>query len=193
MPDERLDLLQAAISQLSALIDEVGPDDLTRPTPCRSWTVAELIDHVVGDLTPFLAAAKGEKPDFSAAPPPIEGDRAAAFRDRAQVLLATWRDARDPGDGVSPRPFQDLQLAEFAAHGWDLAAALGRTADLDPRVADAGYAHVASQLKPEFRGTEAKGKAFGPEVTAPAGADPYARLAAFLGRDPEWRPGHPHP
>ena len=39
-------------------------------------------------------------------------------------------------------------------------------------------------LKPEFRGDEDSGKAFGPEVAVPSDSPSYTRLAAFFGRDP---------
>jgi hypothetical protein len=39
-------------------------------------------------------------------------------------------------------------------------------------------------LGPEFRGDEASGRVFGPEVSVPKDAALYDRLAAFFGRDP---------
>jgi hypothetical protein len=37
-------------------------------------------------------------------------------------------------------------------------------------------------MRPQFRGTEAEGKAFGPEVPISDDAPVYDRLAAFYGR-----------
>jgi hypothetical protein len=45
-------------------------------------------------------------------------------------------------------------------------------------VAERGYAFMSKALTPDNRG-----KAFEPEVEAPADADPYDRIAAFAGRD----------
>jgi hypothetical protein len=38
-------------------------------------------------------------------------------------------------------------------------------------------------LKPQFRGDEESGRAFGPKVPVPDDAPLYDRLAAFFGRD----------
>jgi uncharacterized protein (TIGR03086 family) len=72
-----------------------------------------------------------------------------------------------------------MQIGEFAVHSWDLARAIGATAQLDPEAAERGLAFMSANLKPELRGD-----AFGAEVDVPADAPPYDRLAAFAGRDP---------
>ena len=68
--------------------------------------------------------------------------------------------------------------AELAVHAYDLATALGRaTADLDPEIAETGYAFMSSSMSDDMRG-----EAFGPQQPAPADADAYQRIAAFAGR-----------
>ncbi len=56
--------------------------------------------------------------------------------------------------------------------------ATGQATQLDPAVAERGYAFMSNALKPEMRAG-----AFGPEQPAPDHADPYQQIAAFAGRD----------
>ncbi|HEY6786811.1 MAG TPA: TIGR03086 family protein, partial [Trebonia sp.] len=76
---------------------------------------------------------------------------------------------------------RDLAAMEQLTHGWDLARAIGQSADLDPELADwlLGTARLA--ITDELRGPAGQAL-FGPAVEAPAGAGPADQLAAFLGR-----------
>jgi uncharacterized protein (TIGR03086 family) len=81
------------------------------------------------------------------------------------------------------------QISEFAVHAWDLAVATRQSANLDEEVAEAALAWATTALKPQFRGSEEDGRAFGPQVAAPASCSAPQRLAAFFGRAPEWSDG----
>jgi uncharacterized protein (TIGR03086 family) len=184
-------LLSRALDQTDTVIDGVGKEQATLPTPCRAWDVRALVDHVIHDLGQFAVAATGGRPDWRAAAPSVDGDWGGAFRDGARVLLAAWRRASDLSGtiqlpiGEVPATFVvNQQIAEFAVHSWDLARATGQVVELDPEIGEAALAWARTALRPEFRGDEDSGKAFGPEVPAPAGAPVYDRLAAFFGRHP---------
>jgi uncharacterized protein (TIGR03086 family) len=75
---------------------------------------------------------------------------------------------------------------ELTVHAWDLATALGR-ADL----LDESLAMITEQAARQFVPAELRGGPvpFGPVVDVPPDAGPYARLAGWLGRDPNWA-GH---
>jgi uncharacterized protein (TIGR03086 family) len=184
-----VDLLTRALDQLGALVAAVDPALADLPTPCRSWDVGTLVNHVIFDLDQFSAAARGERVSWDRAVPAVDGDWAAAFRAGAERLTAAWRAAGDP-DRVVRLPIGEVplsfvvyqQVAEFAVHAWDLATATRQPVTLDPEIAEAALAWARTALRPEFRGSEDTGKAFGPEQPAPAGAPPYDRLAAFFGR-----------
>lgn len=186
-----LALLARALDQVAALFAGVRDDQQDRSTPCRSWTVGELGDHLVHDLHQFTVAATGGTPDWSLAAPAAGPDRAASFRAGVAGLLDAWRQAGDltgtitlPGMGEVPARFPvDQQNAEFAVHAWDLARATGQSTDLDPQVGHAALEWMRATLAPQFRGTEADGKAFGPEVSVADDAPLYDRLAGFAGRD----------
>ena len=179
---DRLDLLRRALDQNHELIAAITPDQHAAPTPCGDWDVSELVGHVVHGLDNFTATARGEKPDWSRPRPPIEGDWAAAFRGRADELLAAWQAA--PEDRL---PQADMQITEQAVHGWDLASATGRTSQLDESVGESGLRWGRATLTPEWRGAGGN-NAFGEEVPVPEDAPVYDRLAGWFGRDPSrWR------
>ena len=141
--------------------------------PCRDWDVARLIAHIVAAPRQLLEMSQGGQPDWSAEPAPVAGEWAADFRAAADDLIHFWH---RPGDDADAGQI-DWQTAEIAVHTWDLARATGQAARLDPEVAERGLAFMSGALTPENRG-----EAFGQEVSAPADAPAYDRLAAFAGR-----------
>ncbi|MGW4466487.1 TIGR03086 family metal-binding protein [Micromonospora sp. NPDC004704] len=190
--NEPIVLLSRALDQVGEILGRVRDDQQDLPTPCRSWTVAQLGDHVVYDLHQFTLTATGGKPDWSEVAPVVTQDRGAVFGKGAAELLDAWRGAGDltgtitlPGMGEVPARFPvDQQIAEFAMHAWDLARATGQSTELDPEIGQLALSWIRGALRPQFRATEADGGAFGPEVTVPDDAPVYDRLAAFAGRDP---------
>lgn len=189
MATEPLALLDRALDQTERVIAGIRPDQAHLPTPCSSWDVRALVGHLVDVLGTFAARARGESPGMPASAADPGDDWPGAFRARADELLAAWQAAGDLdrkvdlGIGELPLRFViDQQVTECAAHTWDLVTATGQRADLDPEIAEHALDWARGALQPAFRGTEAEGKAFGPEVQVPADAPAYDRLAAFFGR-----------
>lgn len=187
-----VELLARALAQTADVLDRVRPDQRGLPTPCRSWSVARLSDHLVQDLRNFQLVAAGERADWSA-PTPAQDDPAAAFRRGAAELLAAWRAKGEltgtttlPVVGEVPARFPvDQETAEFAVHTWDLAVATGQSVDdLDHEVGETALGWMRATLPPGMRGSEADGRRFGPEVAVAPNAPVYERLAAFAGHDP---------
>ncbi len=166
-------VLARALDQAGDVLDHVHAGLLDRPTPCAEWDVAALADHLVATPTSFLAMARGDQPDWSAAPPHVTEEWGPAFRVVGDDLIHWWHEhAREATSSA------DMATAELALHTWDLARAVGYPLDrLDPEVATRGLEFLRSGLTPDNRGG-----AFGPEQPAPEGAGPYERLAAFAGR-----------
>lgn len=183
--DDLIKLLATALDQAGAAVSGVREDQLELPTPCASWDVRTLVNHVLYDTQQFAAMVKGEqwKPGSIDVP---YGEWRSAFEAGSARLLSAWREASDGGAAAQRPPSQ--QIAEFAVHGWDIARATGQSLPFDDDVAEAGLTWARGMLKPEYRGSEASGKVFGPEQPAPDGAAPIERLAAFFGRDPAWSP-----
>jgi uncharacterized protein (TIGR03086 family) len=147
--------------------------------------VHALIGHVVHDVRQYTSVARG-----GAYQPGVDEVTPAgwtqAFRDGAGQLLTAWAEHASLDD----RDLQgiDHQTTEFAVHAWDLARATGRPLNLDDTVVERALHWASGRLRPEHRGSEEAGRAFGPEVTAQPGASAADRLAAFFGRDPAaWR------
>lgn len=167
-------VLGTAMDQVERALAAVPRDQLSDPTPCRDWTVGELVAHLVADPKNFIAMANGDEPDWSAAPE-LPDDWTSAFRAGADDLKKLWADA---GDSAKPESM-DWQTAEFAVHTWDLHRALGLADELDPEVAERGLAFMGPMLTPENRG-----EAFGPAVEVSDDAPAYDRLVGVAGRDP---------
>jgi uncharacterized protein (TIGR03086 family) len=172
MSSAEIRVLSRALDQTGDVLAQVHVDQLSLPTPCSDWTVAELAAHLVATPGRFLQMLRGEEADWSATPAPIADRAAETFRNAADDLLHAWHQQPEETPGA------DWQTAELAVHTWDLATALGRpTATLDPEVAERGAAFMRANLTEDNRGP-----VFGPEQQAPENADPYTRLAAFAGR-----------
>src|SRR5579863_6482743 len=120
MADADLDGLRSSLDTLTAAVTAVPDAALHRPTPCGSWDVEQLLEHVVGvGLVQMTATAEGEKADWSAAPEPAGDGWAAAACERSDRLAAAWSAApQDRRAGLGQ------QLAEISVHTWDLGRAL---------------------------------------------------------------------
>ncbi len=178
--------LQQAVSVTRGVLAAVTPDQLGAPTPCESWDVAALINHIVGAQHFFLAGLSGtpptDPPDFAA------GDYLAAFDEVSSACIEAFG-----ADGVMERtitlPFgqmpgaavMGLATTDTFQHGWDLAKATGQSTDLAPELASALLDQSKTAISHAFRGPE--GAPFGPEQSAPDGAPAADQLAAFLGRE----------
>ncbi len=161
-------IVARGVEQLGALLREVTPEDLARPTPCSDWHVADLSDHIVNGTAGMAPMAQGGQPDWATAT--HHEDPAAALDLEGRALMEALASSDSDPTGMA--------AAELAVHAYDLATALGRdTAGLDPEVAETGLAFMSASMTDDMRGN-----AFGAEQPAPEGADAYERIAAFAGR-----------
>lgn len=185
-----LGVLERAYATTAGLVAHVGGGDLDRPTPCASWTVRGLLDHVMLNTVrfPAMVAAGKDGDRTERAVPSWEADPVGSFRARQAAVLAAFAEPT-ACEGTVLAPFGLLPATRFLwiaasdtfVHGWDLAAALGRSTDLDPELAEALWSFCSSAITGAFRGADGAAP-FGPEVPARPGATPADRLAALLGR-----------
>lgn len=188
-----LELLKRALDQAAAVIAGIRPGQEALPTPCASWDVKALVEHVITqDLPHFVVSARGGMPDWTTPASAAGQDWARLFSDGAKQVLETWAAAdldmpiAVPGGGHAPlRSRAEQQIAELSVHAWDLAKATASEAELDPALAEHALDWSRRMLRPEFRGPD---KAFGAEIPVPEGSSAYDRLAGWFGREPEWRP-----
>ena len=180
------DSLSRAFASTRAVLTNIDPGRLDDPTPCRLWTVRQLINHAVtapragvgvlrsGDW--HVAEEDFASGDFVAAYDATATDAIDAFSDPAAAeKMLTLPFAEVPGAFL----MQMITTDQFT-HGWDLARATGQSTDLDPALAEELLEQAA--IPDEFRGEEGKAP-FGPCREAPEGAPAADRLAAMLGRE----------
>ena len=183
------DVLERACRSTAAILEMVRSADLDRSTPCASWNVRDVVNHIVGGTGYFAELAeKGAVTDRGDDGDCTATDFAAAFRREAGRLVAAFR---APGAMTKPMklPFGELPgsvcvwiaAGDIFTHGWDLAKATGQPTEGDPELATWALAGAKRILPPESRGDDVP---FGPVVSVPSGSGPYAQLAAWLGRQP---------
>lgn len=174
-------------------VNAVGADQWDDPTPCRDWTVRDLVNHVVGEdrwtvpLVEGLTIADvgstldgdllGDDPIGSA----LDAAREASGR-VAQKL---------PEAGVVHVSYGDIPIGDYVhelaadhlIHSWDLAAAVGGDTRLDEE--------LVAELAQFFAGREEFYRevgVIGPRAISSGGQQ--ADLLAATGRDAGWGPAH---
>jgi uncharacterized protein (TIGR03086 family) len=185
------DVLERACRSTAAILEMVRSADLDRSTPCASWNVRDVVNHIVGGTGYFAELAeqgavtdRGDDGDCTAT------DFAATFRREAERLVAAFR-APDAMTKPMKLPFGELPgsvcvwiaAGDIFTHGWDLAKATGQPTDLEPELAGALLAQIMPLLPDSMRGPEGQAP-FGPRVEVAESAPPADRLAAFTGRHP---------
>jgi len=189
-PEDPIALLSRALGQTDAIIARVKPEQATLPTPCPSWDVRALVNHVVDEVHQFAKVTGGGRRQ-NTDDDVIGADWVGAYRAVAAQLLAAWR---QPGAleqtvvlsvGEFPATWTvGQQITELVTHAWDIAKATGQSTDLDPELGERALVWGRENLKPEHRGDEAAGYQIGPEVQVRGDAALYDRVAAFGGRNP---------
>ena len=186
------ELLSQAFTSTSGVLAGVSATDFEKATPCASWQVRDLINHVVGGPRWYASFAVTGAPPSDGSPEDAEdfsaGDFKAVFASDSTRCVAAFS-----ADGAMERtmrlPFGDLPGSVYVniatvdtfAHGWDLARATGQSTDLNPELAAQLLAFSRAALPDAFRGPEGEAP-FGLRASASAGAPMADQLAAFLGR-----------
>ena len=185
-------LLFRALYQARNLIEGTAAGQAGLPTPCAAWDVGTLVGHLC--VLPVRIAwlgAGGDPADVPPLRPDLRPEEWVAEFDRAVTdARAAWahdavldRAVRAPIGEHPGRIVAGTYVPEVVTHSWDLAAATGRSATLDPELAAAAL-EIAQAILPVERA--AAGEWFGRVVEVPDGSGPYERLAAWMGRDPAW-------
>ena len=196
-PDRRSTLL-VSYENAAAIVSGIDAEELGRPTPCRKYDVAGLVDHIVEAGHRAAAAGRGQMPPPGDESPHVElSDAPGQLRRAAKEAAQAWgEDSRLSsrftmpwGEEYTGATLVDMYLAELAAHAWDLARATGQLDGLNPSLALPALEGARAMIKPEHRDLVEPGSPFGAEVPPPSGADDWERFAAFMGRDPRASPG----
>ena len=182
------------VRQLRALLLGVTDEDLTAPTPCPEWTVAALLDHLMGLSLAFAQAARKLTDEAGAGPPPAPSaaNLPPHWRSRMPVLLeelatawkdpAAWTGTAQAGGVTMPAADMGVvAMNELVMHSWDLAQATGQEFAADPRILEALIEFLS---RAPADGTPGM---FGPVVPLEDEADLLEQALARAGRDPLWR------
>ncbi len=178
-----VELLDRSLGYTRVILAGVAGVHLDRPTPCRDWSLGDLLAHMEDALDAFTEAAGGSlgttvggRASGAAVP------RVNRLQDKACALLGAW--SGDTPDGVSVAGHDlssDLLVAtaalEITVHGWDVGQAVGD----GPPVPD----ELAGRLLPVARllvHPEDRAVRFAAPRPVPASAGHAGRLLAFLGR-----------
>ena len=185
------EVLERACASTARVLAAVRAADFGRPTPCRSWTVKDVINHVIGSAASYAELAEtGVMPAGSEDANQTEGDFGATFARQARRVVAGFS-APGAMDKIMAMPFGGMPgsvcvwiaAGDIFTHGWDLAKATGQPSDLDPELAERLLAQIERLLPDTMRGPEGQAP-FGPKVEAAGSAPAADRLAAFEGRQP---------
>jgi uncharacterized protein (TIGR03086 family) len=191
--------LGPATTRLCTVIRSVSDVELPQPTPCREYTVGDLLDHLSGVTLAFGAAAEKSGGEAASMGPSgdasqLAGDWRASIPQQLEGLAAAWREPA-AWDGMTRVAGLDMPgsvvgivaLGELVVHGWDLAGAIGQPFDADPDTLVPLHDLVRQTFGPGH--DEARGQAFGPAVPVPGDAPMLDQTLGLLGRDPLWSPG----
>ena len=184
-----------AVAALARLVESVRDEQLGDPTPCASFTVADLLDDVSGFAAAFTAnARKQELP--AAAARPVDGRRLpvdwrTSVPGQLAEMAAAWRHESAWTGQVSagglemPAEHNALVvIEETVMHGWDLARASGQ--DFAP---DEEWLVGVDLFFEAFAEPITSGQGpYGPAIAVPEDASHLHRLLGAAGRDPGWRP-----
>ncbi|MEU5591495.1 TIGR03086 family metal-binding protein [Streptomyces sp. NPDC020298] len=194
---DRLRRLDAqAVRDSAALVRQVTPDDLLRPTPCAAWTLGDLLAHMTGQHRGFAAAALGHGEDLAhwRVRLPAE-DAAAEYGEAAEEVIAAFAIVADPDrpfvlpELSAGRTFPAAQaigfhLIDYVVHGWDVARSLGVAYDPGPELLSAALPLARAVPDGDFR--LAPDSAFRPALPPGDGASTLEGILTALGRSPGW-------
>lgn len=178
-----VELLERALGYTRVQLEGVRDELLGRPTPCRAWTLGDLLTHMEDALDAFTEAAGGAVGSRRAG---NAVGQVCAIRDKACALLDVWSRPA-PGDVVIEGVLGGLDLdspllvaaaaLEITVHGWDVGRSTGGGAAIPADLAAALLPVARQVVTPADRGLR-----FAAELPVPDDAPADRRLLAFLGR-----------
>jgi uncharacterized protein (TIGR03086 family) len=172
--------LKPAGRALSAVVAQIGPDDLARPTPCEKYSVGELLAHVDEGARALGGDSSAEALDLES---PTWQSTLTSRVERVGVAWAdpaAWEGSSElAGLEFSNAEWGRIALTELVVHGWDLAQATGQQLELPEETVRSCYEHVAKLLTaPPVPGM------WGPPVAVPDDASLLDQVIGITGRSP---------
>jgi uncharacterized protein (TIGR03086 family) len=195
-----LRLHRTAVLASADTVNAVTPADLTKPTPCAGWNLAELLAHMTVQHRGFAAAARGRGAeadvwDTATVADAVAADPAAAYSAAAADVLDAFA-----ADGVLETSFAlpefgpgatfpgamaiGFHFVDYVVHGWDVAVTIGAAFELPDEVIAAVLPLALAVPDGDFRAAE--GSPFRPAVATNGEVTDMVRILAHLGRSPAW-------
>lgn len=193
--DDLLVLFRTGMREFTERVDAIEADRWAAPTPCRDWTVTELVKHVVDEHRWVPPLIHGH--DLETAGRIVEGEAAGrSGGDGGLDLKLEWDDVstaslqavgepdalqRTVSLSRGPTPageYLSEMIFDLVVHSWDLGRAIGYPGEL-PEDAVAFVWHSVEQF-----GDLSSTGMFAAPVDVPREASLIDRLVAATGRDP---------
>ncbi|MEO6531548.1 MAG: TIGR03086 family metal-binding protein [Specibacter sp.] len=176
-PINELISAEAALAIVQRVLHALTAQDMGRQTPCEDFTVAALVDHLVGSIAGIGKALGVDITDRPEASPEVRVATIAAptleaFNKRG--LDGTL----DMGFAVLPATtVANILNIEFLVHAWDFSAATGRELGVSPVLSGYVLTLARKTIAPGMRG-----KSFAEETLVEESTGSLDRLVAFTGR-----------
>jgi uncharacterized protein (TIGR03086 family) len=184
------------------VVSAVTTDDLSRPTPCAGWNLADLLAHMTVRHRGFAAAAHGQGADLAIWQPgtvaaAVAADPAGAYSAAASGVIDAFAGA-DVLDAMFALPELapdatipgsmaiGFHLVDYVVHTWDVARSVGNPVDLPADVVAAALPIAFGVPDGDFR--TIANAVFGPAIPSTESVDDLDRILAYLGRSPVWAP-----
>ncbi len=191
-----VELDRAAVEATVELLRKATNGDWARPTPCGTWTLAELVAHMTVQHHGFALASEGAADDLAVWQPVPGEDPFAAYEAAAARVIAAFT-----APGVLEREFLLPEISpeirfpapraigfhylDYVVHAWDVARTLDLPVPLESDVIDP-VLPIAKQVPDDERRLR-PGAAFKPPVDDGGSAEILDQILALLGRDPGWK------
>jgi uncharacterized protein (TIGR03086 family) len=176
-----------ALAATGEIVARVGTDQWGGPSVCESWTVRELVNHLVAGnwwVAPLVEGQTIEQVGDRYEGDVLGDDPAAAYDASVVLAAAAFRaaGAMEAPVAVSYGPvpgeiYCGHRFLDVLVHGWDVATSTGQSPALDPELVDVALEVVEPQID-----LLAASGMFGTRTEAAAGSSEEQRLLAMLGR-----------
>jgi uncharacterized protein (TIGR03086 family) len=165
--------LAVLIPMLKKVGAGITPEQLGGTTPCKSFTVTDVLDH----MTTLASSSSGGTSSTDDLPARFQ-QAMDALLDGVQSPGALQRTIETPFGLMPGSTFARLVAFDGLIHGWDLATSTQQPWDPPQEVVAEVDGFARQAIAPEMR----DGDTFAQETQPPADATPLQLLVAFSGR-----------
>lgn len=179
------DALDETVAIMDGLVAGLTPEHREMKTPCKQFTVHDLINHVVNTSKLVGAVVSGQPENIPAEGTDhlTEGPVNGWNDGRAALIAAATAEnlelVRETPFGEVPGALpMSVAVSDVLVHAWDLAQATDQPISASDGLAAFAQGTWEQVIQPEAR----NGDAFDVEQPCPDDASPLDKVAAFTGR-----------